>query len=63
MKKKIPTNIYIFAYRKEGGILQGSLTGKGKPKRQSRTDIPQKTVTLGTQDEDKQNKKHNVICV
>jgi hypothetical protein len=40
MKKKIPTNIYIFAYRKEGGILQGSLTGKGKPKRQSRTDIP-----------------------
>jgi hypothetical protein len=45
MKKKYQQTIYIFAYRKEGGILQGSLTGtghkcQGKPKRQSRTDIP-----------------------
>ena len=26
-------------------------------------DNPEKLVTQGTQDEDKQNKKHNTICV
>jgi len=26
-------------------------------------DNPEKLATLGTQDEDKQNKKHNTICV
>ena len=30
-----------------------------KPKVQSRMDNPQNLVTLGTEDEDKQNKKHN----
>ena len=34
-----------------------------KPKGQSRMDNPEKPATLDTQDEDKQNKKHNTIYV
>ena len=30
---------------------------------QSRMNNPEKLATLGTQDEDKQNKKHNAKCV
>jgi len=33
------------------------------PKGQSRIDNTEKLATLGTQDEDKQNKKHSTICV
>ena len=31
--------------------------------RENQRDNPEKLATLGTQDEDKQNKKHNTICV
>ena len=34
-----------------------------KPKGQSRVDNPEELTTLDTQDEDKQSKKHNAICV
>ena len=32
-------------------------------KGQSRIDNSERLATLGTQDEDKQNKKHNTICI
>ena len=31
--------------------------------RENQMDNPEKLATLSTQDEDKQNKKHNTICV
>jgi len=34
-----------------------------KPKGQSRMDNPEKLAIFGTQDEDKQSKKHNTTCV
>ena len=36
---------------------------QGTPKGQSRMGNPEKLATLGTQDEDKGNNKHNAICV
>ena len=33
------------------------------PKGQSKMDNPEKLATYGTQDEEKQNNKHNTICV
>ena len=33
------------------------------PKGQSKMDNPEKLATYGTQDEEKQSKKHNTICV
>ena len=45
--------------------IQHYLIDKGQriPKGQSKMDNPEKLAAQGTLDEDKQNKKHNTICV
>ena len=55
-----------FAYKKNKCMQNNKFTfnciiyeRQKKPKEQPRMDNPEKLATLGTQDEDKQTKKHN----
>ena len=54
-------NTYMFSWR----ICKRSLTihVRKNQRGKSRIDNTEKLTTLGTQDDDKQNKKHNTICV